>query len=160
PVEDWEILDLLASLSDKNLVASEEKEGRTRYRLLETVRQYARDRLLEAGEGEQWRDRHLAYFTALGEEAEPHLTGAGAQAWLSRGETEHDTLRAALRWTVEGPSVEAGLRLAVSVTRFWSTRCYYGEGRGWIETILASAGEGGRTAERAGALCGAGILAL
>src|SRR5438067_13121010 len=97
-----EVLDLLTRLVDKSLVVYEEDEqGHGRYRMLETVRQYSRDRLLESGDGDRWRDHHLAHFVALAEEAEPHLTGAGQQAWLERLEAEHDNVRAALGWSVE-----------------------------------------------------------
>jgi non-specific serine/threonine protein kinase len=155
-----EVLDLLTRLVEKSLVVYEEdEEGCGRYRLLETVRQYARDRLRDRGEEETWRSRHLAHFVALAEEAEPQLIGAEQQAWMERLETEHDNLRAALGWSVNAPSVEAGLRLAGRVTRFWSTRGYYGEGRRWFETLLASSGEESRTVERASALFGAGIIA-
>ena len=83
-VEDWEVLDLLSSLCDKSLVVSEPSGSSTRYRFLETVRQYARDRLVESGEGETFRGRHLSHFLALGEEAEPQLRGSEQVIWLDR----------------------------------------------------------------------------
>src|SRR5215831_4042385 len=85
-------LDLLTSLVDKSLVILEEHDGATRYRLLETVKQYALDWMAEGREAEAWRDRHLAYFLILAEEAEPHLIGREEQAWQDRLELEHDNL--------------------------------------------------------------------
>ena len=163
PVEDWETLDLLTSLADKSLVVPQQHDGVTRFRLLETVRQYARDRLLESGDRKQWRDRHLVHFLALAEEAEPELAGAEQQVRLERLEAEHDNLRAALEWSSEvGADPKAGLRLAGSVWRFWDVRGYLGEGRRWLAGLLANipAGGGdGRSAIRAKALHGAGVLA-
>ena len=90
------MLDLLTALVEKSLVLAEERAGEARYRLLETVRQYARDRLLEAGEAAAVRERHRDWFLALAEAAEPELRGAGPGRWLERLEAEHDNLRAAL----------------------------------------------------------------
>jgi predicted ATPase len=89
PIEGWEVLDLLASLVQKSLILYEEDEhGQGRYRLLETARQYARDRLLESGEGEAVRDQHRDRLLALAEEAEPKLLGPEQVVWLDRLETE------------------------------------------------------------------------
>jgi non-specific serine/threonine protein kinase len=90
------VLDLLTSLVDKSLVMYDDQGGEARYRLLETVRQYARDRLLEAGEAEAVRGRHAGWCLALAEEAEPALVGDNQREWLDRLEREHDNLRAAL----------------------------------------------------------------
>ncbi len=159
-VDDWAALDLLTSLTDKSLVGTEERKGATRYRLLETVRQYARDRLRESDEEAQWRGRHLAYFLALAEEAEPQLRGADQQAWLDQLETEHDNLRSALGWSAAaGGDHLGGLRLAGALCRFWSVRGYLGEGRGWVSGLLAATTGGQAAAARAKALNGAGGLA-
>ena len=88
--DEWDAVDLLTSLIEKSLVTAEDCNGATRYRLLETVRQYARDRLLESGEGERWRDRHLACFLAMAEEAAPKLQGgrSSGPGWSAlRGST-------------------------------------------------------------------------
>src|SRR5262249_52545482 len=95
-IEEWEILDLLSSLVDKNLVVYDEKADR--YRLLETVRDYARARLNDHQESEEWRTRHLQQFLALAEEAQQNLNGPEQAEWLERLETEHDNLREALHW--------------------------------------------------------------
>jgi predicted ATPase/class 3 adenylate cyclase len=159
-VEGREALDLLTSLADKSLMVVEQNDGHCRYRLLETVRQYARDRLLESGGGEAVRDRHRDYFLALAEEAEPYLTGANQQTWLDRLETEHDNLRAALTWSsATGGDATSGLRLAGALWWFWYARGYFGEGRGWLSRLLAAAPSGQAAAARAKALNGAGRLA-
>ncbi len=157
-VDDGEMLDLHASLADKSLVMAEERNGATRYRLLETVRQYARDKLLESGKGESWRDRHLNYFLSLAEDAEPQLTGPDQQAWLDRLETEHDNLRAASAWSpTSGENTARQLRLAGAFWRFWSVRGFMGEGRARLSELLATTSTD--QAARAKALNGAGVLA-
>src|SRR5262249_54839199 len=122
-----EILDLLSQLVDKSLVLYEDQGGQARYRLLETVRQYGRERLTEAGEVEAVSRQHRDYFLRLAEEAEPKLDGRDAALWLNRLETEHDNLRAALEWSleaVEGEKSDAALRLAGALWRFWNRRGY------------------------------------
>ena len=97
-VEERRVLDLLTSLADKSLVLAEQNDGDYRYRLLETVRQYAQDRLLDSGVDQAVRNRHHGYYLALAEEAEPKLVGAEQIEWLQRLEVEHENLRAALNW--------------------------------------------------------------
>src|SRR5262249_55710113 len=96
PTTSHEVLDLLTSLLDQSLVEYQAGEGEPRYRMLETIRAYAWERLPENGEEEEARRRHLAYFLALAEEAEPHLYGTRELEWLERLERDHDNLRAAL----------------------------------------------------------------
>jgi predicted ATPase/class 3 adenylate cyclase/uncharacterized protein HemY len=158
-VEEWEVLDLLTSLVEKSLVLYEERGGEGRYRLLETVRQYARDRLLEAGEAAAVRGRHRDWCLALAEEAEPKLGGPEQVVWLDRLEREHDNLRAALAWTGAQGECEVGLRLGWALWGFWVVRGYVGEGREHLARLLALPGAEARTAARAGALNGAGWLA-
>jgi predicted ATPase/class 3 adenylate cyclase len=159
-VDERAVLDLLTSLVDKSLVVAEERNGATRYRQLETVRQYARDRLLERGDEAQWQRRHLAHFLAMAEAAEPQLMGADQQAWLDRLETEHDNLRSALAWSAAaGGYAAGGLRLAGALWRFWLVRGYLAEGRGWLSGPLAAAPSGPAAAPRAMALHGAGAMA-
>jgi non-specific serine/threonine protein kinase len=160
-VEADNILDLITQLVNKSLVISEREQGQeARYRMLETIRQYASGRLLEAGEDEQLRDRHLAYFLQWSERVEPELCGPQQLKWLDQIETEHDNLRSALEWSLtQTKGGEAGLRLAGSLPIFWLHRGYINEGFAWLEKVLAS-----RTAPRAGglrakALYGAGFLA-
>ena len=128
--------------------------------MLETVRQYARNRLRESGEEAQWQRRHFAYFLAVAEEAEPQLTSASQQACLDRLETEHDNLRCALVWSCAvGGDAAGGLRLAGALWRFWYVRGYASEGRDWLRGLLATAPEERGAAARAKALNAAGALA-
>ena len=157
--EDREALDLLTSLADKSLVVVEQNDGHSRYRLLETVRQYARERLLESGGGEAVRERHGDYFLALAEEAEPKLLGAEQAEWLRRLEEEHDNLRSALEWSLAEAGSQEDLRLCGALNRFWSTRGHLAEGRKWCARILAKERAAERTPEYAKALNAAGNLA-
>jgi non-specific serine/threonine protein kinase len=158
-VDESEVLDLLTHLVDKSLVFGDERGGATRYRLLETVRQYARDRLMESTFGETWRDRHLAYFVDLADRAKPHLTGTDQQIWFDRLEVEHDNIRSALAWSSEdGGDSESGAKLAHAVTRFWLLRGYLSEGRGWCLGLLERTPEGYSRWNRANLMNGAGNL--
>jgi tetratricopeptide (TPR) repeat protein len=163
-LESWEVLDLLASLVQKSLVVYEEDEqGVGRYRLLETVRQYARARLLDTGEAEGVRERHRDCFLALAEEAGAEVESSPAEqvAWLEWLEQEHDNLRAALAWSIARGQAEAGLRLGRLLAWLWQMRGYFGEGREYLAGLLALPGPEASTgwAARAKALRDAGILA-
>jgi len=162
-VEDFEVLDLLTGLVDKSLVlAEEQEEGTTRYRLLETMRQYAGERLDASGEGAAVRGRHGAHFLALAERAETYLAGPEEPAWLGRIGADLDNLRAALDFCrgrcdaappVDTPDrVETGLRLVVALDRFWYVHAYGEEARRWAEHLLASYTPGGPSRLRARAL--------
>ena len=154
-IQNEEVLDLLTSLVDKSLVLYDEQEGQGRYRLLETVRRYASQRLERVGEVEETRDRHLRYCLQLAETAETKLQGPEQAEWLQRLEREHDNLRAGLAWAVEG---ETRLRLAGALWRFWYRRGYLSEGRSWLENALSKSSEVVEQV-RAKALHGAGVLA-
>ncbi|HEX8693340.1 MAG TPA: BTAD domain-containing putative transcriptional regulator [Longimicrobium sp.] len=156
-VEPFEVLDLLSALVDKSLVAMQEQGGAARCRLLETVRQYAGERLRQAGEEERWRRRHLEHFLALAEEAEPRLTGPEQGRWLARLEAEHDNFRTALRTGLETGDAEAAARLAGALARYWQQHGHLGEGRQWLAEALSAGGL--REQTRAKALLGAGNLA-
>ena len=160
-VDEGEVLELLSSLVDKSLVVAEERAGATRYRLLETVRQYAGDRLLEVGDAALWQERHLDYFLRLAEDSETQLTGGDQRAWLDRFEIEHENLRAALAWSAANDATaSSGLRLAGALTRFWYMRGHFGEGRTWLGSFLAKTSRDKDTAARAKALRGTAKLAL
>lgn len=145
-IEEWEVLDLLTSLADKSLVVTDpQPDGHTRYRLLETIRQYARDRLAEDESPAEVRGRHQAFFLALVEEAAPQLRGPQQATWLHRLEQEHDNVRLALEWD-GGEGVEdadsvrlAVLRAAAVMMRFWYVRGYVTEGRKQLERALEQA---------------------
>jgi non-specific serine/threonine protein kinase len=153
-----EVLPLLTRLVNKSLVDVERQDRETRYRLLETVRQYARDKLVESGEAEVLRGRHLEWYLGLAERAEPELFGAEQAIWFDRLDAELDNIRAALEWSLGGGEAEAGLRLAGALWWFWGIRAHVIEGRGWLERALAMS-SGARTSARAKALYGAGLLA-
>ncbi|MGH2404262.1 MAG: tetratricopeptide repeat protein, partial [bacterium] len=155
-----DVLDLVARLADKSLVITEEVVGDVRYRLLETIRAYSRERLVESGEADAVRQRHLEWHLDLAERAEPELRGPEQITWLDRLEMEHDNLRAALDWTkTDEASLEKGLRLAGAVHGFWTLRGYLSEGREWLGGILAK-GSGASHRARAKALYAAGVLAF
>jgi predicted ATPase len=157
-----EVLDALAQLVNKSLVVMEDQGGSARYHLLETIREYARDRLIQAGEAEAVRRRHLDFFLRLAEMAEPGLRRADQIKWLAQLETEHDNLRAVLKWSLHSGALEAGWRIAGDLALFWYLRGYWNEGRDWLEQLFAQERdvdlESAQRA-RAKALCGAGWLA-
>jgi non-specific serine/threonine protein kinase len=158
---DGGFLDGLASLVDKHLVLQEELPGGApRFRLLETVREYALERLADSGEAAALRRRHAAYFVALAERAEPELEGARQPEWLARLDREHDNLRAVLRWARAGGDVEAGLRLAGSLAWYWWEHGHVREGRDRLARLLALPAAAAPTRGRAAALYGAGLLAF
>ena len=161
-LEKDEILEPLSHLVDKSLVVMEERGGEARYRLLETVRQYGREKLRESGEAEAVRRHHANFFLALAEDVEPKINGGERNLWLERLEREHDNLRAALRWAADTAEAEMGLRLGGALFWFWFHRGYWSEGRRWLEGALATEGGAGaplRTVARTKALFGTGVLA-
>jgi predicted ATPase/class 3 adenylate cyclase/Tfp pilus assembly protein PilF len=119
-IDTYDVLDLLTQLVNKSLVAviEQSQSGETRYRMLETVRQYAREKLLEAGESEIIRQQHLNYFVKLVKQAEPELYRSNQMRWLNRLDDELDNLRMALEWALAA-DVEAGLRISAIPWRFW-----------------------------------------
>lgn len=132
-----DVLDLLTQLVDKSLVLVDDSDADTaRYRLLETIRQYARDRLLEAGEAVEARDLHLRYYSHAVEVNAPEILGPTGVDWLDECEREHDNYRAALEWGLERDP-EAALRLAGVLASFWSARGYRREGYEWLKGLLA-----------------------
>jgi predicted ATPase/DNA-binding SARP family transcriptional activator len=152
-------LETIARLVEASLVLAEDQKGRTRFRLLETVRRYAAQQLAASGEQEAVRRRHARYYLRLAEHAEPHLTGAEQAPWLERLAREHDNLRVALQSSVAGAEAETSLRLAGALFWFWYLHGHYREGRDWLSRAFA-AETGASTSARAKALKGSGILAL
>jgi predicted ATPase/DNA-binding CsgD family transcriptional regulator len=158
-IEGDEVLKLLSHLVDKSLVAVREEGGETRYHLLETVRQYGREKLDESGDEDEVGGQHVDFYVRLAEEAERELSGPGQVRWLTRLQTEHDNLRAALSWSLgEGGRAECGVRLAAALWPFWFVRGYLSEGRRWIESAVART-DTSATLARAKALHGAGVIA-
>jgi predicted ATPase/DNA-binding XRE family transcriptional regulator len=160
-----EILDWLGALIEHSLVRREPTgDGEPRFAMLETVREYAAERLARdapgRGEGSATRQRHAEYFLALAEGETAALNSPSPQAALERLECEHDNLRAALAWFLAQPDgSEAALRLAGALWRFWLMRGYASQGRAWLDRALAAAGATAALAARALALGGAGALA-
>ena len=159
-IEDWEALDLLTSLVDKSLVVAETQAGATRYRLLETVREYACDLLTRSEKLQAVSAKQRDYFLTLAEEARPKLRGAEQAHWLALLEEEHDNLRQALTFCLEEPDGgESGLRLGAALQQFWITRGHLNEGRESLSLALAHPAAQDYTKSRAEALNGAGVLA-
>lgn len=161
--EQAEILDLLTHLVDKSLVVVHEYTAEVRYDLLESIRQYALESLVNADESAVMRTSHLAFYLQLAEEAEPHLRTGEQLTWLARLEAEHDNLRTALEWATDQPTPAPALRLTGALARFWYLRGYWNEGRHWLRLVLSRAtGEStddSLTRARIKALAGAGWLA-
>lgn len=128
-------LDLLIDLVDKSLVVLQAKDDAGRYRLLEPIRQYAHERLIEAGENAAAHSRHARFFLDLGERAYAELRGARQPVWMGRVEEELDNFRASFRWALAHDPA-AALRLAVALERYW-IRNSPAEGREWLHEALA-----------------------
>lgn len=133
-----DVLNLLTQLVNKSLVAVEDEGREPRYRLLETVRQYARDKLVELGEAQQARDAHFDFFVRLMDMAGEKLGSAEALEWVRRLDAEHDNVRAALEWGAEN-HLEATLRILPQIVRYWIRRGHEEEGRRYIAAILERA---------------------
>jgi predicted ATPase/class 3 adenylate cyclase len=131
-------LEGLASLVDKSLLRrTETAGGEGRFGMLETIKEYAGDRLAESFDAADTARRHAEFFVALVEEAEPHLTTAEQVTWLDRCEREHDNIRAVLRRSLKGGDPQTGLRIVAALWRFWQQRGHLREGLQWAEDILA-----------------------
>lgn len=163
-----DVLQLLTQLINKSLVVVDRRLGEdTRYRYLETIRQYANDRCLEGGELDELLRHHRDWYLDFVEHAEPALQGVNQVAWLEKVETEHDNIRAALRWSLQrqildegkrSAAADGGLRMVGALWRFWDTRGYVSEGRKWLDCALESSNL--RSDVRVKALIGAGYLAV
>ena len=151
-----DVLDNLARLIDKSLVQAEAAAQELRYRLLELVRQYAGEKLAEAGEAEALRARHAAHFAALAESSAEQAARTRQQEWAERLDDERQNLYAALEWGLRADPAVA-LRIAAGLSWFWHSRSQLAEGRRWLERALRA--PGGDPALRARALHGAGQIA-
>ncbi len=164
-IEKENFLVLLSSLVDKSFTIVE-TSGRTiaRYRLLETIREYAIEKLVESGESALLCDRHLDIFLARAEEAAPKLGESYQQLWLNWLEGERDNLRAALTWSLQdgraSQHIEKGLRIASAVVRFWEIRGSVREAMTWFERLLAQTDERISSVVRVNALVFTSFLAM
>ena len=144
PLDEWAVLDVLGALTEKSWLNVDDHAhpaGVTYYHLLETVRQYSKERLAERGETEAVCDRHLQWYAALADQAEQALQGSEQTEWLAQLEQEHDNLRMALSWSlnVAGGNLvqrhEVGARIAGELWRFWRIRGYLTEGLYWLNLV-------------------------
>ncbi len=157
-VEPYEILDLLARLVDRSLVQAEEEGAAARYRLLETIRYYGRQKLAASDvESTSTRDAHLSYFVEFAERAEPDLEGWGIEDALARLDVDLDNIRAAFGWAAGQGRAGDMLRIAGALPLFWLVRCHFAEAAARIDDALAT---GGDPALRAKALVGATVIAV
>jgi predicted ATPase len=155
-----EVLQYISALVDKSLVRQQESiQHEPRFTMLETVREYALERLEESGELERrMRRGHANYYLELAEESEQALQGSLERAWLDRLEAEHDNLRAALAWSLSPQGdTEMGLQLTGALSHFWYVRGHHSESRMWLQSALERGSDA--TAGRAKVLVGAGRLA-
>ncbi|MDQ3704356.1 MAG: tetratricopeptide repeat protein [Chloroflexota bacterium] len=151
-------LEGVASLADKSLLRQRPGPGgEERFHMLETIQEYAREKLEEGGEASALQEWHGAYFLDLAEKAEPQLRGPKQAEWLERLEAEHDNLRAALKWETEQGRPETGMRLGAALVEFWKAHGHLSEGRSWLEAALEISST--PTQARAKALMAAGNLA-
>ncbi len=157
-LEQDEMLDLLSQLVDKSLVAVTQRSGEARYRLLETIRQYAQDKLQEFGEAAHMRHTHRDWYARLAEQAKAETLEARQGSWFERLEAEHENLRVALGWSLEQQEAETAARIGTGIFRFWLLRGYISEGRLWMERALS--GFSAQNAVRAQALNVAVVLTI
>ena len=153
-VQRYQVLDQLTLLVDKSLVVADDSRGRTRYRLLETVRQYALEKLGESGEADAVRARHRDHYTAMAALLDAPA-GSDYEQRIEQADTEIDNLRAAFAWSRENSDIELALALASSLQPLWLARGRIREGLAWFDTVLAdarrAAPRGGARGARAGA---------
>ena len=151
--EEKEVLEILASLVDNSLVVSRVEassgpgDDEPRFTMLETIREYAAERLGSGGEAEEMHCAHAMYYLALAEAAQPEVSAQMLKEWVVILEQEHDNLRAALRWAIRHREVDVGTRLGLMLWRFWPERYHVSEGRRWMELVLALGEPEGGVAE-------------
>ena len=135
---DRDPLDGVISLVSKSLLQREAREdGEPRFLMLETLREYAGEKLDASGEGDSLRDRHCAYYVELAEQAEQGALGRDTARWMRRRDAAQNNLRAAFEWSLARPGQAVlGLRLAGALLRYWQYRGYFGEGRQWCAQLL------------------------
>jgi non-specific serine/threonine protein kinase len=159
-VQPSDALQHLTQLVNKSLVVVERAAVQeARYRMLETIREYAQGCLLASGEADIVRRNHLSFFLELAQKADPYLSSPARDAWLAKLRPEQDNFRVALQRARESQEALAGLQLAGALWWFWYFLGSLSEGRGWLESALAQAGTLDAPAARARALSAMGNLA-
>jgi predicted ATPase/DNA-binding winged helix-turn-helix (wHTH) protein len=157
---DLDLLDGMASLVDKSLVQqAEPAEVESRFTMLETIREYAQEKLEASRELASTKRAHAAYCLVLAEEVDTGQNNAEGTEWLDHFDVEHDNFRAALEWLTETEDAEWGLRLGAALFRFWEMREYLVEGRDRLNKLLKVEGAEVPTKARARAVFAAGVLA-
>jgi len=154
------VLELLPSLVDKSLVAVDSEGDDARYRLLETLRQFARDRLDDSGTADEFRLRHARWFRDVSVEAGKNIRGPREQEWWERIDTELDNLRQAMTWAIEGGEPALALEIAGGFWRFWWFKARWSEGVSWLERAVQAAGIATPKHVRAQGLLGLGTLLI
>jgi tetratricopeptide (TPR) repeat protein len=155
-----DVIDGIESLVNKSLLQlSEHPDGETRLTMMETVREYALERLVASGEDGAVRKSHAAYFLVLAEEAANELEGVDQAMWIDRLDRDRDNARAALDWLIRSANAGWGLRLATAMLRYWEIRELFSEGRQRLAAVLALPQAAERPAARAKALFAASVLA-
>jgi predicted ATPase/class 3 adenylate cyclase/DNA-binding CsgD family transcriptional regulator len=137
PVEPYQVLDLLTQLLDKSLVLMEDDRTRARYRLLETIRAYGQDRLIEAGEVSAYREAHLRWAASLLRRAAGRLTGPDQIEWFRLLDADHENIRAAQAWAVATRNADAALTMVLQLVWFWNVRGHWAEGQRGARAALA-----------------------
>ena len=155
-----EAWDGVGSLVDKSLLRREDEQGSIRFAMLQTIREYASERLAESGIADEVRRRHAYHFADEAERSEPALRGAAQLETLAELLTKHDDLRAAMRWSAETGEAEAGLRIGAALWRFWQIRGYYSEGRALLARLLELPAAAPRSLSTVRARASAARLAL
>jgi predicted ATPase len=156
-----DVLELLGRLVDKSLVVASEQAGRSRFRLLEPIRQYAQARLLSSDEYAAAHARHARYFMDFAERLQTDANVGGPRRLAAQEELaqEQDNLRVALRWCIDNAEASMGLRLAEALTGLWIVRSMTNEARAWLSQALAVPGAAAPTLERAAVLIHLGFMA-
>jgi predicted ATPase/DNA-binding SARP family transcriptional activator len=134
---DLDVIDGLSSLVDKNLIRLEGTDEEPRFAMLDTIREYALERLDERGEAEELRRRHSEWFVAFVETARSYLRGPEQSTWVPRMHVERDNVRAALDWSIRAPEPTIAARFAIALEAFWNRSGEYSEGSRWLEAVLA-----------------------
>ena len=136
PIERNDVAGLLTGLVDRSLVERATAAGESRYRLLETIRQYAFDALVATGEAPVVSERHCLWYTSMAERADPELRGGDQVEWWQRLEREHDNLRGAITWSLGTAEPSGALRLVAALGWFWFQRGYWREAWRWVQRCL------------------------
>ena len=152
-----DVLERLNKLVEKNVIQSREVNGEQRFAMLDTIREFALERLDASGESEETFERYATYLVSLLERADAELKGPNQDYWLKRLDPEYDGLRCALGWSIKNGKADLSLRLVSSLWRYWYPRGYWSEGRMWLTKALNA--ETGSKALRARALRSAGAFA-